>query len=139
MANIDRIGSISRYKNSLANVCLFASRLEQYAEDKENGKKVREKDVIYTATMLKQYKQFLLTDKAMLGFNDGLSFMENNKFRGYEIKDGRFYGDRSLIKGIVYKWIEGFPDTANNYQYEVSMLTLALAFPEEIEALKKAA
>ncbi len=133
MGKINNIGSLKCYKDSLSKVCLFSALLQGYAEKKERGESVRDKDIVYVTMMLKQYKQFLLSDKAMLNFDDGLSFMEDNKFRGFEISNGRFIGDRSKIKGIVQKWIEGFPERANNYQYEVSMLVLALAFPEDIE------
>ena len=133
-----KIGSIRRYKDSLANVCFFSAVLQGFTERKMAGEKVEDKEVIYAATMLKHYKQFLLSDKAILGFDDGLSFMENNAFRGFEIKDGCFKGDRSQVKGIVGKWLD-FPGNANNYQYEVSMLVLSLAFPEEIGNLISAA
>ncbi len=139
MGKINNIGSLKCYKDSLAKVCLFSALLQGYAEKKEKGESVRDKDIVYVTMMLKQYKQFLLSDKAMLGFDDGLSFMEDNRFRGFEICGGRFIGDRSKIKGIVKKWIEGFPESANNYQYEVSMLALALAFPDEINELITAA
>ena len=134
MANITSIGSITRYKNSVCNVCFYTSLLAKYAEELEEKKPVKDGDIVYATTMLKKFKQYLLIDKEMLGFTDGLSFLSDNHFRGFCIENGRFYGDRSGIKDIVEKWVKGFPDTANNYQYEVSMLVLALAFPDELSA-----
>lgn len=140
MTGIDYESSLKQYKNSLANVCFFSALLQKYADRKG---KVDKEEIVYAATMLKKYKQFLLIDKDFLGFTDGLSFMEDNRFFGFEIVNGKFSGNRDKIKGIVKKWIDGFPDTANNYQYEVAILALALAFPDEIEEtlepLKKAA
>ncbi len=132
MGRMDNIGSIAQYKNSLCNVCFYSALLQTYADKKASGEPVDGKDVVYATMMLAQFKQFLLSDKAILGFDDGLSFMEDNKFWSFEIKDGKFSGDREQVLPIVTKWVDGFPENANNYQYEVAVLTLALAFPEEI-------
>lgn len=122
---------IPNYKDSVMKFCLYASRVAEYTRQLEAGlKNIDVKDFAYASTMLKCYKNFLLQDKEELGLTDGLSFMEDNRFFGFEIKDGRFVGDAEKVFPIIDKWLDGFPESANHYQYEVSCLVMCMAHPE---------
>lgn len=123
------------YRDSLFWFCAYNAQLQQFGEAIEQNQEINKKRLIYAAVMLEHYKSYLLEDKKALGFDDGLDFLENNRFIGFEIKEGKFIGDKDKVLDIVAKWRDGFPQKANNYQYEVAMLCLTLAFPEVLKDL----
>ncbi len=116
---------IPLYKDSCMKFCLYAARVAEYTRQLEAGlKDIDRKDFVYAGSMLASYKNYLLEDKEALGLTDGLSFMEDNRFFGFEIKDGRFIGDADKVFPVIDKWLDGFPESANHYQYEVSCLVM---------------
>ncbi len=121
---------IPQYKDSVMHFALYAARIAYLADLKEKGVPVDKGDIAYAGSCLSSYKEYLLEDKAALGFTDGLEFLEDNKFFGFEIKGGKFLGEPESVLPIVTKWLDGFPETANHYQYEVSCLVMCLAHPE---------
>lgn len=83
-------------------------------------------------------KTKLLKSKEALGFYDGLAFLEDNKFDGFEIKNGRLIetqlGGFNNIRKITHEWVVN-PDS--NYKYEVAALINMLRYPfNELESIE---
>ena len=119
---------ISRYKDSLLYFCLYTAEIQHFADLIDDRKDFDYRKLVFAASMAEKYKTFLLDDKKELGFTDGLAFLEDNKFLGFEMKDGRFIGDPDKVVPIVRKWVDGFPKVSNHYQYEVSIYVMAMIY-----------
>lgn len=120
---------VTMYKNSTLQLCLWLAQIQKMSDALEKGQKVDKRKFVYASSMLADYKKYFLEDKQALGFDDGFSFLEDNKFIGFSIKDGRFISDVSNeeVYKIVDKWFFGFPVTANHYQFEVANYVVALS------------
>lgn len=80
---------------------------------------------------VQETKGVLLNQKERLGFTDGLSFLENNRFDGFEVKNGRFIDfdketDLTKLETIVEPWINQGPEI-NNYCFEVGIYLTYMA------------
>ena len=53
----------------------LAKNVKFYTESIEGKVKVSKKKFVYAATMVAEWKKYFLEDKALLGFDDGLSFL----------------------------------------------------------------
>lgn len=72
----------------------------------------------------------LVQAKEVLGYTDHLTFLEDNKFKEFEIRNGSFIGNPKYAYEIVYPWFTDFiTNTSNqdNYRFEVANLIIALA------------
>ncbi len=120
---------VKRYKHNTLWLCLWLKELQNYADKKACGEEFDKDKFIYACKMCEKWKKALLESKEVLGYTDRFQFMEDNNFLGFSIKNGRFVGDVSdeEIFSIVDKWFYGFPDTANHYQFEVSVYVLTLS------------
>lgn len=123
-----------RYKVALAGLCACCAHLATIRESMEDGEVVDETEVKELCARLEYSKDELISTKEELGFDDGLSFMENNRFYGFEIKDGMLIGDTSKMYTILRPWYEGFvagEKNINNYQFEVASYLLAFMAEKE--------
>ncbi len=122
------------YRHSLNRFCYYVGRAQRLAEKKKCDLPVSDEDVVETLSFISSWKNALLKDKEVAGLNGGLSFLSDNRFLGFEMKEGRFIGDKDKVFPIIEKWLIGFPDTANNYQFEVAMYIMHTVYevPEEI-------
>lgn len=127
--------NIQAYKASVTWFCCYMAELQRFADMVEKGEMPSRRKVIYASSMAQQYAPEVLKNKEALGFTDGFSFLEDNRFDGFSILNGRLEGDRDKILPLVRKWVEGFPGTANNYEYEVGIYALALGWSEEKKGL----
>ena len=119
------------YKDSLIWLCVYSAQIQKFSEMAEKGCEVPRRKLVYAMGMASQYKARLLEYKERLGFTDGLEFMsDRNKFIGFGVEKGIFSGDSSAVLDVCDKWIKGFPESANNYQYEVSVFAYCLSHPE---------
>jgi hypothetical protein len=83
--------------------------------------------------MVNDYKGFLLSVMKRMGIDGGLSFMEDNEFMGFSVRSGRLYTeDKGVVVRICRKWVYGFPDEANAYQYAAGMYAICLAYADEV-------
>lgn len=123
------------YKIALAGVCYYCARLAILNEKKENGEIISPEEVELLCNKISAGKDALLKEKEALGFTDGLSFMEDNRFAGFWIENGFIYGNTEKIFLIVRPMYEGFPDNRNNYQYEVANYLLAFMQQTEEETV----
>lgn len=126
---------IQNYKSSLIWFCCYMAELQRFAEMKEKGKEPSKRKVIFASSMATFYKKDVLAYKEALGLTDGFQFMEDNRFNGFSIRNGRLEGDKDVVYDIVSGWVQGFPDTANNYEYEVAIYALALGWAERMPEL----
>lgn len=121
---------MNRYRVVLSTLCGYLGLVNRYTDLYEKGS-TPDNNVLCELTMrLAGLKEELLALKESLHLPGELSFMEDNCFDGFEIRQGRFIGDQENVKRILRKWLEGFPATANTYQYEVAVFVYFLAFPE---------
>jgi len=126
--------AFKRYRIALAGLCSACVKLSFVKEQLESGEVVEEKEVALLCDKIAFQKEEFLSAKAALGFNDGLSFMENNHFRGFEIKDGCVVGNPDLAFTILKPWYEGFPEERkgiNNYEFEVANYLLTFLVERE--------
>lgn len=126
-----------KYRVSLAGLCHCCVSLALLKEKMMNGETIEKEDIKKMCDKLAFHKKELLDAKKELGFDDGLSFMENNHFQGFEIKDGCLIGNPDLAFVILRPWYEGFPveRKINNYEFEVA--NYLLTFLVEQEKLKE--
>ncbi len=118
---------LARYRHSLAKFCYYTAKVQRYADDSDI-RSAPEKEMAETLAYLSFWKDALLSDKKEAGFDDGLSFLEDNRFLSFEIKDGKFIGDKEGVYPVIDKWLSGFPKSVNNYQFEVAMYVMNLAY-----------
>ena len=126
-----------RYRHALTRFCYYVGRAQRLAEMKEKGIHVDDSTVVETLSYISSWKDFLLQIKQEAGLSGGLSFLSDNRFLGFEMKEGRFIGDKDKVFPIIEKWLNGFPDTANNYQFEVAMYIMHTAFEVSEDAFSK--
>lgn len=117
-----------RYRHALTSFCYYVAKAQRLAEIKERGGHVDDALIVETMSYISTWKDFLLESKQEAGLKGGLSFLSDNRFLGFEMKEGRFIGDKDKVFPIIDKWLKGFPDTANNYQFEVAMYICHTAF-----------
>ena len=103
-----------RYRHALNRFCYYVGQAQRLAEKKESGDSVRDEDIIETMSFISSWKDFLLESKQEAGLKGGLSFLSDNRFLGFEIKEGRFIGDKDRVFPIIEKWLAGFPDTSTS-------------------------
>ena len=94
------------YSEVLAVFCYNLGQVQRFLTFKEHGYAVPKDRVIRVVEQVDSLKIELLKLKKELGFTDGLDFLKNNKFAGFEIKDGRFVGSRATVRDIIDPWIE---------------------------------
>ena len=123
------------YKSSVIWFCCYMAELQRLADAAAKGIEPSKRKVVFASSMAESYKKDVMAFKESMGFSDGFSFMEDNRFNGFRICQGRLEGDLDKVYPIVKKWAEGFPDTANNYEYEVAMYALALGWGDQMPDL----
>lgn len=122
---------LKRYRSSVTWLCCYLAQMQKFAELKVAGIDPPKKKLVYATSMAQRYMGYLLQDKEAMGLHDGLEFLGNNNFDGFSIIDGAFHGNKDRVMPVVGKWVKGFPDSADNYEYEVAIYALALAFSDE--------
>ena len=111
---------LQSYKDCLCFFCRQSAFLEGLAEDPDE---YSEEEIRAQLDLTERAKAKLLRLKKELGFDGGLDFMEDSKFLGFEMKDGRLSGDYANLIPIVENFIEEF-DEEKVYVYEVGTLVL---------------
>ncbi|MCR5719797.1 MAG: hypothetical protein K6F84_04450 [Lachnospiraceae bacterium] len=103
------------YKKALFTLARQCACIQEISEEKDGFSDVYIKDTIKT---MEESRNALLSIKSALGYTDGLSFMDNAKFIGFSIIDGKVCGDIDKIPKIVIPWLEDESEE-NRFKYEV--------------------
>lgn len=115
----------TRYRIALAGLCSCCAQMAAINKRMVDGKPVSENEVAYLCDRLDYSRHELLVAKEALGYNDGLSFMEDCRFKGFSIKDGCLEGNPKDVYKIIRPWYMNFPKEGNNYRFEVANYLLA--------------
>lgn len=107
------------YKEALACLCRQSARLQYITE---RGILPSKEIMARELNLLEDAKLALLKEKKALGYEDGLSFMEDAVFQGFAFENGAFVGDASKAKLVINSFLEKEDDDKNHFQYEVGNL-----------------
>lgn len=110
------------YEKYLAGFCAYSHALIDLKHRIESGEVVPEEKVGSLLRALSVSKEKLLEAKQSLGYDDALSFLEDNNFAGFSVKNGEVIGDKTKLFLITKPWMER---PANNYQHEVAVYLVA--------------
>lgn len=117
----DYIAIVSQFCSLLANMAAVNAKIQEQA-------KIDPDYVSELSDKISRYQKALLVVKKRLGYTDGLSFLDDCKFRGFSIHDGKFDGTAENLVRFVTPWVDEFPSSStNNYKFEVGSLLIALA------------
>lgn len=125
---------IRAYKWFARKLCLYAAEVQRCADAAEEGRALDKRCLTYALAKLDGYRRLTLECMNILGYKGGIQFMEDNEFIGFSIKQGRLFmeDDKEVVLNTCKKWVYGFPEEANYYQYAVAMYCIALAFPDAV-------
>lgn len=115
---------VEEYRNILCYFCHLSACLEDVKFRLEKGEEVSEEEVSSFLEHMGIAKRSLLNKKEELGIPDGLDFMDNVNFQGFQFVDGELSGDYKNLEKILLPWVENF-DMKNPYKYEVGVLLLS--------------
>lgn len=127
---------ISNFKDAVRHLCVYSAQVQLMADALKRGESVSSKVLAFSLARVKCYRGYVLEDLNRMGIKaKGIEFMEDNEFFGFSIKEGKILltERRDVVMETCRKWIYGFPDSANWYQYGAAMYALALAFPDVID------
>ena len=128
---------IISYKDHVRRLCVHAGQLDRLARKAESGcmTNTDRRMLAFSLSMVSGYKSHLLRVVARMGIEDGLSFMEDNEYIGFSVKNGRLYleEDRERVLETCRKWVYGFPGEADYYQYAAGMYAICLAYADTVD------
>ena len=127
--------SVKKYAECLSTFCYFLGQIQKYAKMAKMGEvfsPLDEEKLVFAAKCVAELKPLLLKRKEALGFTDALTFLEDNRFAGFQVEEGIFSGDTKDLEKIIDPWVCGFPDLDNHYTFEVSNCLLYFAEPDII-------
>ena len=120
--------NIITFKDSVRHLCLYAADVQHMSDVIEKGGTVNRKRIIYALSKIGSYRSYTLQVMERMGIDGGLSFMEDNEFDGFSVKKGRLTTkSRDQVLRVCRKWLAGFPERANWYQFAAAMYALCLA------------
>lgn len=124
---------VEAYKDILKRFCVYNAEVARMAEEIEKGKEIDAGKLVYAGLQLADYKEHLLKCKEIIGFTDGLLFMEDdNYFDDFSIENGKLIGNKSSVYEGTRRWElcnMNEPDFCN-YKYEVAIFARTLADPD---------
>jgi len=118
------------YRDAMGTLVTFLAQLNKFADKVKKGEPFERALFVYSCERICYAKRAILDAKAKMGFTDKFTFLEDNNFIGFSIKDGRLIRDEGVTDKDIFKicdkWFYGFPATANHYQFEVASYVCAL-------------
>ncbi len=127
---------VNNYKDAVRKLCVYTAQAQNLTEILKGGGSVNSDFLKYTLCGIKVSRNYVLSYLNCMGVaTKEISFMEDNEYFGFSIKQGRILlaSPRNVVLDTVCKWLDGFPDTANWYQYGAAFYALALAFPDSVD------
>ena len=130
MSYLDEI--VATYKEILEYFCVYNAEVLRMAKKMEKGEDIDRQKLVFASLQLADYKEYLLKCKEVIGFTDGLLFLEDNLFAGFSIEDGKLTGNKEDVYEGTKRWADcDMNDPAfSNYKYEVAVYARTLADPE---------
>ena len=108
------------YRKALCKFCKEVALLAELEERARDGEDISKKEIKRAKGQSKISHARLIKIKKSLGYKDGVSFMQNCKFKGFELKNGRVEGNIFAIPDVALNWVEGInEDDAHRFKYEV--------------------
>jgi len=124
----DNNALLADYQAIVSHFCVLLAQLAAVTKQIKDGKTVEPAYLDALTDKVLRYQDALLVVKDRLEYSDGLSFLEDCKFRGFVLQDGQIEGDTDNLIRFVTPWVMEFPnDSTNNYKFEVGSLLIALA------------
>lgn len=123
-----------RYRHVLERFCFYNAEVERMGDMVSKGCVIDRRRLVYAAYQADAFRNDLLELKSLMGETDGLSFMEDNTFVDFRVKDGKLYGGtKEGVYAFTERWVCNFPfESCNLYRFEVSTFVRALIDPEFI-------
>lgn len=119
---------LADYQAIVSHFCVLLARLAAANKRIKNGESVELAYLDALTDQVLSYQKALLVVKDRLEYSDGLSFLEDCKFRGFTLQDGQIEGETENLIRFVTPWVMEFPsESTNNYKFEVGSLLIALA------------
>lgn len=116
------------YQNILSAFCQTVAKLARITENVDAGECVKCEEVNELKVKLIDERKSLLLIKEKLGYGGGLSFLEDNNFVGFSIKDGMLIGDRNKVEEVIMKWLNFDENSQSQYKYEVANYILSMFY-----------
>lgn len=129
----NELSTLAEYKNTLSEFCLYMARLSKIGEKASSGGSIDMDNFSYISIRIRYLKNKLLSIKQNLNFDGGLSFLEDNRFDGFEVKGGMLIGDTQKVDLITSPWFYGFSESGNCYLYEIAVYLQCLVHVEEYD------
>lgn len=118
------------YRKVISVFCYYVANLARFSKMKAIGESIDNATLEHFFKCTVEYRKKVLDIKEKLELPGGLSFLEDNKFNGFSIEKGEISGDFHFADVITIPWINGFPDSANCYQFEVGCYIQMLIHPD---------
>jgi len=115
------------YVKALCLLCRQSAVVEQYYLLIQEGEIPDEEVFSYHLKLLAYAKTQFLKCKGELGFQDGLSFMDDANFCGFRFEKGCLSGDCNKLPDIALAWTEELKEDTH-FRYEVGVLLLSHYF-----------
>lgn len=114
--------------------CKEYAWLHQLYSQVSNGEVIEPKELDTTVKRLAYAQEKFMQAKADCHYDGGLSFLEDNAFKGFSIKDGKLSGDVTYAYEIASPWYYSFVNGSsdNSYTFEVGCLIGCIAEREKI-------
>ena len=111
-----------QYDIALSGFCSYCHAVNALTDKMECCEAVDPKRAALVLAAMEKAKAALLRAKKELGYTDELSFMEDTKFAGFELKNGRVVGDTEKLLLVTKRMFE---NPTNNRQYETATYLIA--------------
>lgn len=119
---------LSDYQAIVSQFCVLLAKFTHIHDQLVNNESVTPAAVDELTDKICNYQKALLAVKDRLNYTDGLSFLDDCKFRGFTLSQGKIEGLTDDLIRFVTPWVMDYPsNTTNNYKFEVGSLLIALA------------
>lgn len=116
------------YQDAVLKLAMWLAECYCLAFQKEQGNEVDERRVVFARKMAELFQEHLFHDQEEMGFEPSVdAFLDNNAFNGFAWKDGKFEGSVEKAQVLLKRFINGFPQRSNHYEYECAVFLREVA------------